>query len=51
MNIESYEIFEKKDEVSLHLYLTNACNLRCPHCYMNAGKTGDNELTYEEIYK
>lgn len=51
MNIESNEIFEKKDEVSLHLYLTNACNLRCPHCYMNAGKTGDNELTYEEIYK
>ena len=27
---------------------TNACNLRCKHCYQNAGKTLSDELTYEE---
>lgn len=35
----------------LHLYLTNACNLRCPHCYMYAGKQFENELTTDEIKK
>ena len=23
---------------TLHLYLTNKCNLTCPHCYMFAGR-------------
>lgn len=32
-----------------HLYLTNACNLRCPHCYMFADKKKPNELSTEEI--
>lgn len=31
------------------LYLTNSCNMRCPHCYMMAGKAYDNELTTQEI--
>lgn len=26
------------------IYLTNACNLSCPHCYVNAGKANKNEL-------
>lgn len=26
------------------LYLTNACNLSCPHCYMSSGKANVNEL-------
>lgn len=29
--------------------LTKACNLRCPHCYVDAGKQSENELTLEEI--
>jgi radical SAM protein with 4Fe4S-binding SPASM domain len=29
----------------LHLYLTNRCNLQCPHCYMDAGSRSDGELT------
>ncbi len=30
--------------------LTSACNLRCPHCYLDAGKKGKRELTTEECY-
>ncbi len=30
---------------------TNMCNLRCLHCYQNAGKTLPNELTLEEKLK
>ena len=32
----------------LNIYLTNACNLRCPHCFMKAGKLLANELTADE---
>ena len=35
----------------MQFHLTNACNMRCPHCYMFAGKKEENELTKEEIYK
>jgi len=28
--------------------LTRLCNLRCPHCYLSAGKKGDDELTTVE---
>lgn len=31
------------------IYLTNNCNMKCPHCYMMAGKAYDNELTTNEI--
>ena len=31
------------------IYLTNACNLRCPHCYMYATKELENELTTSEV--
>lgn len=29
--------------------LTNACNLKCPHCYTNGGKILQNELNLDEI--
>lgn len=35
----------------MQLYLTNGCNMRCPHCYMFAGKTYDNELSTQEVKK
>ena len=35
----------------MHLYLTNSCNLRCPHCYMFSGRANANELTTAEILK
>ena len=41
-------IFENK---KLHLHLTNKCNLRCPHCYMESGFPSKNELSKEEIFK
>jgi radical SAM protein with 4Fe4S-binding SPASM domain len=28
--------------------LTKKCNLRCPHCYMEAGRAAENELTTRE---
>ncbi len=28
--------------------LTKMCNLRCPHCYMEAGRKAENELSAEE---
>lgn len=31
------------------LELTNACNLRCKHCYSCAGDALGNELTCDEI--
>lgn len=37
------------DRFSLRIYLTNACNLRCRHCFMYAGKAFRNELSYTEI--
>ena len=32
----------------LNIYLTNACNLRCAHCFMRSGKPLENELPKEE---
>lgn len=44
------EIHSSTDEGrSMHLYLTNKCNLFCPHCYMFSGQEMENELTTEEI--
>ncbi|MDM8242812.1 radical SAM protein [Phocaeicola barnesiae] len=36
---------------TMHLYLTNKCNLSCPHCYMFSGKAEGNELNTQEIKK
>lgn len=43
----------KRQELTpvMQLYLTNSCNMRCPHCYMNAGKAYENELSTEEIFQ
>ena len=38
-----------EDERSMHLYLTNKCNLRCPHCYMFSGQSNEDELTTEQL--
>lgn len=32
----------------LNVYLTNACNLHCVHCFMNAGSKLENELDVEK---
>ena len=33
----------------LHFYLTNKCNLSCPHCYMYSGESSKEELSTEEV--
>jgi len=35
----------------LNIYLTNACNLRCEHCFMRSGKPLDNELPKTEWFR
>ncbi len=35
----------------LNVYLTNACNLHCVHCFMNAGTKLSNELSLEKWKK
>jgi radical SAM protein with 4Fe4S-binding SPASM domain len=37
------------NKLAMHLYLTNACNLKCRHCYKDAGVKKENELTLDEI--
>ena len=48
-DFENTKVELKSTESSLHLYLTNKCNMRCPHCYMNAGIKNNNELEKSEI--
>ena len=31
--------------------LTRKCNLKCPHCYLEAGEAADEELTTEECHR
>lgn len=49
--IELSEIKSIFNNTRLHLHLTNKCNLRCPHCYMESGKAYNNEMTTDEIKK
>lgn len=44
----SDECFPFKEEVCM-IYLTNECNLRCPHCFISAGIAKQSEMTTKEI--
>lgn len=44
----SNECVPFKEQVCM-LYLTNRCNLRCPHCFLSAGTPKQSELTTDEI--
>ena len=46
-----FEEHAKKQEIIpvAQIYLTNSCNLHCPHCYMMAGEPNGNELTTREV--
>ena len=48
-SFEKKETVNKQQESSAHIYLTNKCNMRCPHCYMFAGEKFSDELSDEEI--
>lgn len=54
--IEARKFYKKIPNIqsidkTMHLYLTNRCNLSCPHCYMFSGKAERNELETQEIKK
>lgn len=51
LEAKRFENLEVKKQTSgrLHIYLTNACNMRCPHCYMYAGEKLKEELTTNEL--
>lgn len=46
---ERTDVKLKQRSSSVHLYLTNNCNMRCPHCYMFAGVKKEDELMPDEI--
>lgn len=41
----------KNNGGSMQIYLTNECNMRCPHCYMFAGLKKEHELSTKEIFE
>ncbi|MEM2105491.1 MAG: radical SAM protein [Candidatus Bathyarchaeia archaeon] len=43
-----YSLYVLRD---LYLHMTRACNLRCRHCYIEAGSPLESELTTEELLK
>jgi radical SAM protein with 4Fe4S-binding SPASM domain len=45
------EIDESDSDFPLLAYLTKRCNLRCKHCYMDAGRGSSSELTVGEWQK
>ncbi|NIM13775.1 MAG: radical SAM protein [Candidatus Aminicenantes bacterium] len=47
-NIPPREVNPKDNLPSLQLFITRSCNIRCIHCYMDAGLPMDDELTLEE---
>lgn len=48
-HFENYFSENIKENIHAHVYLTNACNLHCPHCYMSAGDKLSHELSTDEI--
>ncbi len=46
MHYSKYAVKHKPSLISWNL--TKKCNLRCPHCYMEAGRKAERELTTEE---
>lgn len=38
----------RKNEVTLQIHVTNACNLRCTHCYVSSGKPFPDEIGFEK---
>ncbi|MCQ2595091.1 MAG: radical SAM protein [Treponemataceae bacterium] len=46
---ENQVITKTDKKMKTMIYLTDGCNMRCPHCYMYAGRKKENELTFDEI--
>lgn len=37
------------EDVSVLFHITSQCNLRCKHCFVNAGSEGKNSFSYDKI--
>lgn len=48
LNEEGITVEKEDNSISLNIYLTQACNLRCKHCFMLSGVKLDNELGAEQ---
>ncbi len=48
---ERNSVVNKSRTNNIMFYLTNACNLRCPHCYMHSDYKKENEININEIIK
>lgn len=46
---EIKEFFGEEPIIAATIRVTKACNLKCPHCYVNAGKKLKDELSLKEI--
>lgn len=54
--VEARRFYKSRPKVkyadkAMHVYLTNRCNLSCPHCYMFSGKGYADELNTQEVKK
>ncbi len=54
IQVEARKFYDRTKKIyigkeKLHIYITNECNMRCPHCYMFAGDKMAGELTFDEI--
>lgn len=49
-HFDNLTVRPKNNGGSMQMYLTNECNMRCPHCYMFAGLKKDRELSTKEIF-
>lgn len=49
-DFENISVLKSEMPLSLHFHLTNACNMRCPMCYMSANKKLQNELSTSEVF-
>jgi len=41
--------FSFAEEVTVLLHITNQCNLKCMHCFVNAGSEGKDSFSYDKI--
>ena len=48
-DFENKEAKEPSKALTMHLHLTNRCNLQCPHCYMDSGDSLEDEFSTEEL--
>jgi hypothetical protein len=49
--LENIAVKEEDPETTFQIYLTNRCNERCIHCYIDAGSSTEKELDTKDFLK